>query len=47
MLLFLGVIVGCELYSLFQGVIGVRVDLVEETFSLFVWGTCSSMYMYS
>ena len=34
------------MYSLFHGVMRVRVDFVVETFSLFVWSHISSVCMY-
>ena len=42
----LSVTVGWELYSIFQGVKRVSVDLVGETLSLFVLSHCSSECMY-
>ena len=42
----LRVMLGCALYSAFQGVKRVRVDFVGETLSLFVSSHCSSEWMY-
>ena len=43
----LSLTMGCMLYSLFQGVIRVSVDLVGETLSLLLLSHCSSVLMYS